>query len=215
MPKIALERSKWGRKGLRLTVAVGAMAAALGGAGRDKACAQTVTAQVQGVSQSSMAGPVAPVPVPGKGAATGHPVPRFVSLKSDRVYMRSGPGTEHGIQWVYNRAGLPIEVIAEADAWRRVRDSEGSVGWVLASLLSGRRTALIEPWSLKGAQAPPQVALRLEARESSQAVAQIEAGVIAGVRSCDGRWCEVTIAEYRGFVEQHRLWGVYKGESVR
>ena len=155
------------------------------------------------------------VPAPGTGAASGQPVPRFVSLKSDRVNVRRGPGPEHGIDWVFRRAGLPVEVIAEAEIWRRVRDSEGATGWVLASLLSGRRTALIEPWEVKANAPPPQVQILSEGREGAAVVARVEAGVIAGVRSCDGRWCAVIINDLRGYVEQRRLWGVYKGESVR
>ncbi|HET9272691.1 MAG TPA: SH3 domain-containing protein, partial [Methyloceanibacter sp.] len=75
------------------------------------------------------------------------PVPRFVSLKSDKVNVRRGPSTDQAIVWVFSRAGLPVEVIAESDNWRRVRDSEGADGWVFHSLLSGRRTVLVAPWS--------------------------------------------------------------------
>ena len=78
---------------------------------------------------------------------SGLPIPRFVSLKSDRVNVRKGPSTDQAIVWVFNRAGLPVEVIAESENWRRVRDSEGADGWVFHSLLSGRRTVLVEPWS--------------------------------------------------------------------
>jgi SH3-like domain-containing protein len=138
-----------------------------------------------------------------------------MSLKSDRVNVRRGPGPEHAIEWVFRRAGLPLEVMAEADVWRRVRDSEGSTGWVLASLLSNRRTALVEPWEVKGGAARTQVAIRADDSESSKVVAQVEAGVIANVMSCDGRWCLVTIPPFRGYVPQSRLWGVYKGETIR
>ena len=142
-------------------------------------------------------------------------MPRFVSLKSDRVNMRTGPGTEYPTQWVYRRAGLPVEVIQEVEAWRRVRDSEGATGWVLASLLSSRRTALVEPWIVKPDKATPQISLKADARDSADEVAQVEAGVIANIRHCDTRWCAVTIDDFRGYLQQHRLWGVYKTETVR
>ena len=151
---------------------------------------------------------------PGGGGASGQ-VARFASLKSDRVNVRRGPGQEHGIDWVFRRAGLPVEVTAEAEVWRRVRDSEGSSGWVLASLLSARRTALVEPWDVKANVQPPLVALKADGREAAANVAQVEAGVIANVRSCDGRWCYVGIGELSGYLEQRRLWGVYKGETVK
>ena len=80
------------------------------------------------------------------GTATGLPIPRYVSLKTDRVNLREGPSKEHATTWVFQRAGLPVEITAEFETWRRVRDSEGAEGWVLHSLLSGRRTALVAPW---------------------------------------------------------------------
>jgi SH3-like domain-containing protein len=154
-----------------------------------------------------------PSPAPG---GSGQPLPRFVSLKSDRVNMRTGPGTEYPMQWVYRRAGLPMEVLREFEAWRQVRDSEGATGWVLASLLSSRRTALVEPWLVKAdTPEPPQVPLKDDDRDNAANVAMVEAGVIANVKSCDGRWCAVTIGAFRGHLQQSRLWGVYKGETVR
>ena len=79
------------------------------------------------------------------GSVTKLPLPRFASLKTDRVNLREGPSKDHATKWVYQRAGLPVEITAEFEIWRRVRDSEGVEGWVLHSLLSGRRTALVTP----------------------------------------------------------------------
>ena len=140
---------------------------------------------------------------------------RFASLKADRVNVRRGPGPDHAIEWVYRQAGLPVEIIAESDVWRRVRDAEGASGWVLASLLSNRRTALVEPWETKGAGNRPQVSLRTDDRESAEIVAQVEAGVVANIQRCDGRWCLVNVASFNGYIQQHRLWGVYKGEVLK
>ena len=70
-------------------------------------------------------------------------MPRFVSLKSDKVNVRGGPTKDHDVTWIYTRAGLPVEITAEFDNWRRIRDWEGSEGWVYHSLLSGRRTAMV------------------------------------------------------------------------
>lgn len=80
-----------------------------------------------------------------RGSVSGLPLPRFVSLKADRVNLREGPSRDHRTTWVFQRAGLPVEVTAEFDVWCRVRDLEGTEGWVLHSLLSGRRTALVAP----------------------------------------------------------------------
>jgi SH3-like domain-containing protein len=145
---------------------------------------------------------------PGKNAL---PVPRFVSLKSDKVNVRKGPATDQAIVWVFSRAGLPVEVIAESDNWRRVRDSEGADGWVFHSLLSARRTVLITPWSKDQLSVP----LYSSKSTSSRAVAALQAGVLGNVLNCDGEWCELSVDDYSGYVQQDQLWGVYKGEEIK
>lgn len=146
---------------------------------------------------------------------SGLPVPRFVSLKSDRVNLRNGPGTDYPTSWVFRRAGLPVEVVAEFEGWRQVRDAEGTTGWVLQSLLSGRRTALVAPWDAKTDGQRPQLALKTSGNEGSGTVVMIEAGLIANIGECDGRWCHISIDSYRGYIEQKRLWGVYDGEILK
>lgn len=151
----------------------------------------------------------------GKGEVTGLQIPRFVSLKSDRVNMRSGPGTDYPTLWVFRRVGLPVEVLREFEGWRQIRDAEGATGWVLQSLLSGRRTALVQPWDVKPDQPVPLVPVRTDDSESSHPVAEVEAGVVANVAGCDGRWCRISIGEVRGFLPQNKLWGVYPNETVK
>ena len=146
---------------------------------------------------------------------SGLPVPRFVSLKSDRVNMRKGPGTDYPTAWVYRRAGLPLEVIKEFEGWRQVRDADGVSGWVLQTFLSGRRTALVLPWEVKPGVPPPKVPLRDDDSERARPVAMVEAGVIANLASCDGRWCHVSIDKFRGYIEQKKLWGIYEGEILK
>jgi SH3-like domain-containing protein len=177
--------------------------------GAGMAALLAVVAAVAGV------GPLQAQTVAQKNTVSGLPVPRFASLKSDRVNMRTGPGTEYPTTWVYRRAGLPVEVLEEVEAWRQVRDAEGATGWILQSLLSGRRTALVLPWEVKAGAPVPAVELRADDREGAAVVATVEAGVIASVKGCDGRWCMVAIGEFRGYIEQVKLWGVYKGEIVR
>ena len=161
------------------------------------------------MAQGAATGAAVNVP-PGSGL----PVPRFVSLKSDRVHIRQGPGTDHKVLWVYRRAGLPVEIIKEFEGWRQVRDAEGATGWVLQSLVSGRRTSLILPWEAK-AEPLPQIALLTDAKAAAKPVVVVEAGVIAGIRTCDGRWCYVSVNDFRGYIEQKKLWGVYEGEVVK
>lgn len=155
-------------------------------------------------------------PGPAAAAVSGLPVPRFVSLKSDRVNLRQGPGTEYPTTWVFKRVGLPVEVVKEFESWRQVRDAEGTTGWVLGTMLSGRRTAVILPWEVKGDQKQQvSAALRDDDSEGSRALAHVEAGVLASIITCDGRWCRVSISSYRGYIEQAKLWGAYQGEVIK
>ncbi len=161
-------------------------------------------------------------PAPGEigvtiGPATKLPLPRYVSLKTDRVNLREGPSKDHRTLWVFQRAGLPVEIIAEFETWRRIRDSEGTEGWVLHSLLSGRRTAVVlNRGTDKGAPVP----LYDRADTGSGVVAQLQAGVIGSVKTCDGTWCRLVVAlpqkrgDVDGYMRQDRLWGVYPNEKV-
>ena len=144
------------------------------------------------------------------GKASGLPLPRYVSLKSDRVNLREGPSKDHRTAWVFQRAGLPVEITAESETWYRIRDSEGSEGWVLHSLLSGRRTALVAPW-----RKDTVLDLFAKAEENSGVVARLQSGVIGNVKSCDGAWCRVLGEGFDGYIQQTNLWGVYPKEPVQ
>src|SRR5829696_4835410 len=126
------------------------------------------------------------------GKVTGLPVPRYVSLKTDRVNLREGPSKEHRTAWVFQRAGLPVEIVAEFETWRRIRDAEGTEGWVLHSLLSGRRTALVMPWAKSGTAPLP---LYEKADDRSQVVAQLQSNVIANVKECKDSWCRIAVVQ--------------------
>src|SRR5499427_4491448 len=110
---------------------------------------------------------------------SGLPIPRYVSLKSDHVNVRAGPTKDNDVAWVYTRSGLPVEITAEFENWRRVRDSEGSEGWVYHSLLSGRRTAVV---TMK--RKDDLASLYESADEASAVVARLQVGVIAQVKKC-------------------------------
>jgi len=140
---------------------------------------------------------------------SGLPIPRFVSLKAEKVNVRRGPSSDYPVAWVFQRKGLPVEIIAEFENWRRIRDSEGAEGWILQNMLSGKRTAMMAPWR----QDTP-IPLYAEASKTSGLVAQISAGVVGEVENCAGEWCEVSAGGYDGFVEQANLWGVYPGENL-
>lgn len=144
-------------------------------------------------------------------AASGLPVPRFVSLKSDRVNVRAGPSKDHDVAWVFMRAGLPVEITAEFDNWRRIRDWEGAEGWVYHTLLSGRRTALVSPQA-KGGQG--LLSMYETADDRSAVAAKLQPGVLGLVKRCQSGWCRVQGEGFDGWIEQTRLWGVYPNEAI-
>jgi len=158
---------------------------------------------------AASAPPVAAASELATGPSSGLPIPRFVSLKPDKVNVRAGPTRRHDVTWQYTRSGLPVEITAESDNWRRIRDWEGSEGWVYHSLLSGRRTALVI------AKAKSElVPLFAAAADQSRMVAQLQPGVVASVRRCTGRWCHIVGTGFDGWIAQERLWGVYPNETL-
>ena len=140
---------------------------------------------------------------------SGLPVPRYVSLKSDHVNVRAGPTKDNDVAWVYTRSGLPVEITAEFENWRRVRDSEGAEGWVYHSLLSGKRTAAVQ-LKAKTDLAP----LHAKPDGQSAVTAQLQVGVLASIKHCTGKWCQITGDGFDGWIEQNELWGVYPDEKV-
>ncbi len=144
-------------------------------------------------------------PAPGKGTVTGLPLPRFVSLRSDRVNMRTGPGSRYPVEWVLIYRHMPVEIIAEFETWRKVRDWLGTVGWVHQSMISGQRWAIVR----EGRQP-----LRRAAESDARIVARIERKVIGRVRQCRDGWCEIDFSGFEGWMRASRIWGVYPGEKV-
>ena len=143
------------------------------------------------------------------GPVSGLPVPRFVSLKPDKVNVRGGPNRDHDVTWQYTRSGLPVEITAESDNWRRIRDSDGAEGWVYHSMLAGRRTAVV---TAKDKDEP--VPLHAKADPQAAVTARLQSGVLAAVKACTGSWCRIVGSGFDGWIVQDRLWGVYPNEKV-
>lgn len=143
------------------------------------------------------------------GSASGLPVPRFVSLKADKVNMHIGPAKHYEVKWLYQRAGLPVEITAEFENWRRIRDSDGTEGWVYHSLLSGRRTGVVTAKSKD-----ELIPLHDKPDAKSSVTAKLQPGVQGSVRRCNAAWCRVTGPGFDGWIQQERLWGVYQNEKV-
>lgn len=142
------------------------------------------------------------------GPVSGLPVPRFVSLKPDRVNVHGGPTRDHEVTWQYTRAGLPVEITAESDNWRRIRDWEGAEGWVYHSMLSGRRTAIVT------AKPKDELVPLYDKAPGGDVIAKLQPGVLASVKRCTGSWCRIVGTGFDGWIVQDRLWGVYPNEKV-
>ncbi len=147
--------------------------------------------------------PIAAVALKG----TGLPLPRFISLRADEVNMRAGPGMQYPVEWVFRRKRLPVEVIAEFNTWRKIRDWQGTQGWVHQSVLEKRRTIIVT----KAVRT-----LRRRADSKSPSVARAEPGVIGSLIECPGNsgWCRVEIDGFEGWLRKVEFWGVHKKEVV-
>ncbi len=143
---------------------------------------------------------------------SGLPIPRFVSLKAERINMRIGPGRQFKVVWLYQRRGLPMEVIQEYDNWRKVRDPEGDEGWILHSLLSGKRTVIVNPGEMENASVVTN--MHSEPNSNSSIVATIQPGVVGEIKVCEEAWCEISVDGSLGFVSKTDLWGVYPNELI-
>ena len=141
----------------------------------------------------------------GIGPASGLPVPRFVSLRSAEVNVRTGPGTRYPVEWVFVRREMPVEITAEFETWRRIRDWQGTEGWVHQSMLTGRRAVLVTGGTRT---------LRRSAGPSAEPVAQAESGVVGRLLHCTGDYCQVDLAGYKGWLPRREFWGTYPNETV-
>jgi SH3-like domain-containing protein len=140
------------------------------------------------------------------GRSTGLPVPRFVSLAADRVNVRFGPGKQYPINWVFARKDLPVEIIAEFDTWRKIRDADGDEGWIHSSLLSSRRTIMVTGQVRELHRTPSP---------NSRVVLRAEPGVIGRLFDCEENWCRIEIEGRRGWLQRDEFWGTRPGEIVR
>jgi SH3-like domain-containing protein len=133
-------------------------------------------------------------------------LPRYVSLKTDEVNLRSGPGVKFPIDWVLKRRNMPVEVLQEFEHWRKVRDWQGTEGWVHQSMTSGKRYGVITG----------QVrTLRQKPEREAGLAAQVEAGVVAQILECKDQWCRLDAGGQRGWLTRTEFWGVYPDETLK
>ena len=142
-----------------------------------------------------------------QGKSTGLPLPRFVSLRAGEVNLRTGPGVQYPVDWVFLRRKLPVEIIAEYGTWRKIRDWQGTQGWVHQSMLAGTRTLIVTGDTRT---------IRRKADANSGPVAKIEAGAIGRLVSCPdlNGWCRVEAGGRNGWLRRVDFWGVLRNEVM-
>jgi SH3-like domain-containing protein len=150
------------------------------------------------------------------GKETGLPIPRFVILKSNKTNLRVGPGIKYQTSWTYLRKGYPMQVVAEFENWRKLRDIDGSEGWVNENLITGKRSAIItgnqfsKPLSYQ-LKEKEMVLLRYP-REDAPPTLKVEFGVIAEIKKCNELWCKLKIQNKMGWIKKENTWGVFSDE---
>ena len=137
---------------------------------------------------------------------SGLPIPRFVSLKSDEVNVRVGPGKRYPIRWSYHRAHLPVEIIEEFAHWRKIRDYEGSSGWVHKGMVDGKRSVMILD--------KPQT-LYADPSSDSDPVMKAAPMVIGMVKECKPDWCRIEIQDHKAWIRKTDIWGVTREEVFK
>jgi SH3-like domain-containing protein len=139
-------------------------------------------------------------------SAQDRPVPYWASIQSGEAMMRTGPARSYPGIWLYKRRDLPVRVLKRHENWRLIEDSEGTRGWMLRTMLTERRTALV-----KGS-APRPVHARPE--ESSRVRYLAEPGAVGRLEECDDGWCQISFGQREGHMKVADLWGVEPGEVI-
>lgn len=139
---------------------------------------------------------------------SGMSLPRMVSLRSDNVYARSGPGKNYPKEWIYKQKGAPLEIINEYEFWRQVRDWEGSTSWIHKTMLTGRRFVKIITPGENNVYHRPDV--------ESKVVAKVEDGVIGEIKKCPKKseFCLVKFDSIEGWINKKNVFGVYENEVL-
>lgn len=139
---------------------------------------------------------------------SGLALPRMVSVKSDNVNARTGPGTKYPIEWVYKQKGAPLEIINEFELWRQVKDWEGSVSWIHKTRLTGRRFVKVIT--------PGENNIYNNSKYDSKVIAKVEDGVVGEIKKCPkgNAFCLIKFDTIEGWIAKKNLFGVYEDEII-
>jgi SH3-like domain-containing protein len=139
-------------------------------------------------------------------AAQDRQPPYWASIASGEAMMRTGPGKNYPGVWLYKRRDLPIRVVKTYPNWRMIEDPHGTRGWMLVSLLSDRRTAIVRPGQPRPVHERPD--------PSSRVAYLAEPGVVGRIDKCRHGWCRIRLGKREGHVRAVDIWGIDKDESL-
>jgi SH3-like domain-containing protein len=131
--------------------------------------------------------------------------PYWASIASGQAMTRNGPARTYPGKWLYQRRDLPVRILQKYENWRLIQDPDGDKGWMLVTLLSDKRTAIVKPGEPRPIYAEPKTSSRVRYRA--------EAGVVGHIDHCKAGWCRISIGRREGYVEESNLWGVDPNET--
>lgn len=144
---------------------------------------------------------------PAASAQEARKTPYWASIASGEAMTRTGPGRNYPGVWLYKRRDLPVKVIQVYESWRKIEDPDGEQGWMLVTLMSGTRTAMIKPGAVRE--------IRVKPAANSAVRYRAEPGVIGRIDQCDGNWCHFSIGPREGYILQSALHGTDDGETIQ
>jgi SH3-like domain-containing protein len=152
--------------------------------------------------------PIGSGPGPTLGEVSKLPVPRFVALRTGRVNFRAGPGFQYPVVWIYQRDGLPVEIVGEFDVWRQLVAPDGGTGWVHMATIRARRGFYVTA---------TQAALRAGPDANDAVIAKLDQGVSGLLLACDpgSDFCKVSANDLTGYLARADFWGTFPGETVK
>ena len=146
------------------------------------------------------------VAVAAPAAAQEKQPPYWASIASGQALTHTGPGRNYPNVWLYQRRDLPVRVVKKYENWRLIQDPDGAQGWMLVTMLSDRRTAIVKPGQPRAVRVGPYDTARLQYK--------VEQGVVGRISKCDNGWCRIEIGNRNGYISVSDIWGVSDGEAV-
>lgn len=139
---------------------------------------------------------------------TGLAIPRFVSLRSNHINARSGPGARYPIEWVYMQKSAPVEIIAEFELWRKIKDWQGSESWVHKSMLTGKRFVKVIT--------PGENNIYAKDDYNAKVIAKVEDEVVGEIKKCpvNTNFCLIQFGNVDGWMPRQNLYGIYPDEII-